>query len=312
MMKQCKNGHIYDDAKSLSCPLCKELSTDYEGRCGNCHKFIGEDEYCRYCGTKKGEGKFEPYDNFIPCIYGSPNTYIHKCKKCGTEFQSSGMSVPRPSYCYKCGNKVTCEEEFDNLSNIQGLQRASYEREFITVDGFENTTQRSLDENITLYSFFGGQYLIGGGYANGEEHTLEYDAKRRIVEEKKTGYFEAEKGSTRIENSLVIPDNVLFENDLIKYIKSKKPEWSILLDKVKTQKPKFDPPPLAGIPVYNPPKDFDPKDNFMPCVYGSPEQMSGIYGKKKVEKQKKWLFGLLLALGVSVCIILLILILLNL
>lgn len=72
-------------------------------------------------------------------------------------------------------------------------------------------------------------------------------------------------------------------------------------------------PPIinAGIPAYQPPKDFNPKDNFTPCVYGSPEQMSGIYGKKKVEKRKKSLFGLLIALGVSICVILIILIFLN-
>jgi len=80
------------------------------------------------------------------------------------------------------------------------------------------------------------------------------------------------------------------------------------IDKEKT----LDPPPLAGIPVYIPPKDFDPKDNIMPCVYGSPEQMSGIYGKKKAKNHKIGLFGLLLAFGISICVILLILILLNL
>ena len=39
----------------------REMSTDYEGRCGNCHGFLGEeDKYCRYCGTRRGEGAFEP------------------------------------------------------------------------------------------------------------------------------------------------------------------------------------------------------------------------------------------------------------
>ena len=45
------------------------LSTDYEGRCGNCHKFFGEgDLYCRYCGTKAGEGRYEPYDDIMQCV----------------------------------------------------------------------------------------------------------------------------------------------------------------------------------------------------------------------------------------------------
>ena len=53
-------------------------------------------------------------------------------------------------------------------------------------------------------------------------------------------------------------------------------------------------------------KDFDPKYNFIPCVYGSPEQMRGTHDKKK------GLLGLFLVLGVFICIVLLILILLNL
>ena len=40
----------------------EEWSTDYSGRCGNCHERLGKnDKYCRYCGTKRGEGKFRPY-----------------------------------------------------------------------------------------------------------------------------------------------------------------------------------------------------------------------------------------------------------
>ena len=46
-------------------------STDYTGKCGNCHKMLGsEDKYCRYCGTKRGEGKFESEQNMIQCVYG--------------------------------------------------------------------------------------------------------------------------------------------------------------------------------------------------------------------------------------------------
>ena len=35
-----------------------QYSTDYTDRCGNCHEFLGkEDRFCRYCGTRRGEGK---------------------------------------------------------------------------------------------------------------------------------------------------------------------------------------------------------------------------------------------------------------
>ena len=40
----------------------ENLSTDYEDRCGNCQSFMEDSEkYCKFCGTAKGEGKFEPY-----------------------------------------------------------------------------------------------------------------------------------------------------------------------------------------------------------------------------------------------------------
>jgi len=36
-------------------------STDYEGKCGDCREIFDEtDQYCKYCGTKRGEGAFEP------------------------------------------------------------------------------------------------------------------------------------------------------------------------------------------------------------------------------------------------------------
>ncbi|MCF0230592.1 MAG: hypothetical protein HUJ76_12985, partial [Parasporobacterium sp.] len=44
----------------------KKIMPDRETQCGNCHEFFEEgDQYCRFCGTKKGEGAFEPYYNYI-------------------------------------------------------------------------------------------------------------------------------------------------------------------------------------------------------------------------------------------------------
>lgn len=49
------------------------LHRRYDGYCGNCHRRIGEnDKYCRRCGTKKGEGAFDPFYNEIQIVYGSP------------------------------------------------------------------------------------------------------------------------------------------------------------------------------------------------------------------------------------------------
>ena len=95
------------------------LSKDYEGRCGNCHKLFDEpeDEYCRYCGTKRGEGEFRPYDNMNECIYGPPPTErVHTCRKCGYTWRTRRM-IDRSAFCPKCGgdldsHKVLSEEEF--------------------------------------------------------------------------------------------------------------------------------------------------------------------------------------------------------
>ena len=65
------------------------LSTDYRGRCGNCHELFDNDEekYCKYCGTKRGEGEFKPYDNQIYCIYGPmPEKRTRECVKCGNQW----------------------------------------------------------------------------------------------------------------------------------------------------------------------------------------------------------------------------------
>lgn len=93
-----------------------ELSTDYEGRCGNCHsRFDSPDEkYCTYCGTKRGEGKFEPYDNTTYCIYGPmPETRVRKCLECGYRWTYASM-VDRKTYCRECGGgSILVETIFD-------------------------------------------------------------------------------------------------------------------------------------------------------------------------------------------------------
>lgn len=84
-----------------------EWSTDYKGRCGNCHELISDGEkYCRYCGTKRGEGKFKPYLNMIQCIYGpAPVKRKHICKVCNNTWERELM-IDDECYCPQCGNKV--------------------------------------------------------------------------------------------------------------------------------------------------------------------------------------------------------------
>ena len=84
------------------------LSKDYENRCGNCHTPFDDkaDEYCRYCGTKRGEGDFLPYENFNGCVYGPPpEEREHICGECGFSWTTKRM-IDRSAYCPKCGGKL--------------------------------------------------------------------------------------------------------------------------------------------------------------------------------------------------------------
>lgn len=95
-----------------------KFSIDYEGRCGNCHtKFDNPDEkYCTYCGTKRGEGKFEPYDNTPYCIYGPmPQKRIRQCVICGHQWSYTAM-LDRKKYCSKCGGgSILVDVSYDGL-----------------------------------------------------------------------------------------------------------------------------------------------------------------------------------------------------
>ena len=83
-----------------------DLSRDHTGRCGNCHEYIGDDSYCRFCGTKAGEGDFKPYSNVPTTVYGPPPVRrIHKCENCGYEW-STNLMLDKQKYCPKCGGKA--------------------------------------------------------------------------------------------------------------------------------------------------------------------------------------------------------------
>lgn len=84
-----------------------DLSTDYEGHCGNCHKHFEEDDkYCRYCGTRRGEGAFAPYENIMQCIYGPmPVVRNHICPNCNYAWTNCVM-IDNEKYCPKCGTNI--------------------------------------------------------------------------------------------------------------------------------------------------------------------------------------------------------------
>ena len=61
------------------------------------------DKYCKFCGTPKGEGKFEPYKNMILVVYGPPITLKYMCNQCNAKWNSFGVSVEDEiKYCPQC------------------------------------------------------------------------------------------------------------------------------------------------------------------------------------------------------------------
>lgn len=83
-----------------------EMSTDYSCKCGNCQEWIGEEaKYCPFCGTKRGEGKFEPYENIIACVYGPPHQTTFFCSECNHKWGSSETHI-KTIYCPNCKSEV--------------------------------------------------------------------------------------------------------------------------------------------------------------------------------------------------------------
>ena len=86
----------------------KRLSSDYEGRCGQCHKLMSsEDNFCRYCGTPRGGGDFKPYENSNVCVYGPPIATTHTCTRCGLSWTVNTLGSDDAQFCPKCGGGIT-------------------------------------------------------------------------------------------------------------------------------------------------------------------------------------------------------------
>ena len=101
------------------CSNCGEPNIEWEdeedGICFNCHAHIGKEKYCRWCGTKAGEGKFEPFQDLskYQCIYGPmPVERTHTCEQCGFEWTTCSM-IDEQEYCPKCGGSAPGIEEYD-------------------------------------------------------------------------------------------------------------------------------------------------------------------------------------------------------
>ena len=73
--------------------------------CGNCHAYFRDgDKFCPYCGTRRGEGAFEPVDNRALCVYGPPITASYRCDGCGYEWTVRRLGTDNSKFCPKCGH----------------------------------------------------------------------------------------------------------------------------------------------------------------------------------------------------------------
>ncbi len=84
--------------------------------CGNCNSEY-DDEYgfCPYCGTKSGEGAFNPRLNMTALIYGPPVTIRYKCEHCGQKWTVHKLGGDNSKYCPACGKQpiIKLEEKRD-------------------------------------------------------------------------------------------------------------------------------------------------------------------------------------------------------
>jgi len=99
---------------SLFCESClrEGWTKPNENQCGNCHAYLEpEDRFCRICGTRRGDGLFEPYQNLMQCIYGPmPVERVHVCSSCGYRWTTCLM-VDRETFCPSCGGRSNVEEK---------------------------------------------------------------------------------------------------------------------------------------------------------------------------------------------------------
>ena len=75
-------------------------------RCGKCWGFLSEeDNYCRQCGTKRGDGDFNPESNVPQVVYGPPPLdHKFECRSCGLTW-TEYLMVNFNRFCPRCGKK---------------------------------------------------------------------------------------------------------------------------------------------------------------------------------------------------------------
>lgn len=141
-----------------------ELSTDYENRCGNCHKFLVENaKYCQFCGTKRGEGKFEPYENIIYTVYGPPYIKSFYCVDCNKSWGTSARfsktrNCPfcnKTNFCH-IGDRVAWYDWGRELKVIED------KKPLLTLDEIKKLLSLRLDKEMDYLD--AQDYFISKGY----------------------------------------------------------------------------------------------------------------------------------------------------
>lgn len=128
-------------------------STDYTNRCGNCHaKLKRGDKFCRYCGTPRGEGLFEPYENELCTVYGPPILTKHECLSCGYKWQANDLGGDNARYCPKCRGELESE---DYVITCGGMEKPvpffDDEIEADLGDDIETHIDKKIDLNRIVY-----------------------------------------------------------------------------------------------------------------------------------------------------------------
>lgn len=87
-----------------------------ETQCGNCgNKLEPDDRYCRMCGAKRGEGKYEPCLETLDALYiiqpdgENPLPALHSCTKCGYCWTVCQRN-DRQKYCPMCGGLAPIDD----------------------------------------------------------------------------------------------------------------------------------------------------------------------------------------------------------
>ena len=111
----------FPDVKEMEMILRDDLLpiTDYTGLCGNCHESLPDNaKYCKYCGTKRGKGRFKPFFNESYCVYGPPIKSRFRCSKCGYSWEESYLAgINTAKYCPECGKRRLTVTELEYTWN---------------------------------------------------------------------------------------------------------------------------------------------------------------------------------------------------